>query len=234
MDVDSSEADAPTLKFSESRSDDDSRLAVPVMKNFDRVRQNIREYSHGIFKLPSSGYTDDAKPVSASDVHALPPKTAAEQLLSQYFASIQTVTPLLHWPSFTEKYQSTYINGGFRGAPAVWMSLFFAVLACGTLQSPSSSSGGRKRNAEGTHYFEAAAQAISKWTDNLTLDHVRSAVLISVFLFESNLKSAGCLWLGLAVQISQSIGLHLESGPWSSAEAEERRLLWWAVFVRER
>lgn len=69
------------------------------------------------------------------------------------------------------------------------------------------------------------------WSEDLTLDHARAALLSSIFLVEMNLKSAGWIWIGLAVRISFDIGLHCEAGTWPAVETEMRRRVWWCVYA---
>ena len=75
---------------------------------------------------------------------------------------------------------------------------------------------------------------IDPWDEDLSLDHARCALLVSILLVELNFKSAGWIWLGNAVRIAQDIGLHHESQAWSSAEDEMRRRVWWSIYACDR
>jgi len=103
----------------------------------------------------------------------------------------------------------------------VWGALLFAVFACGTLH---------RSWTEGQRYLGISGSLIDLWTEDLTLDHARTALLSSIFLVEMNLISAGWTWIGYAVRISFDIGLHCELGTWPPIEAEMRRCVWWCVY----
>ena len=118
--------------------------------------------------------------------------------------------------------------------PQVWVALFFAVLACGTLQTLDSLPHSPKAEVEGMSYLDTSARALNNWTDEMVIDHARASLLISIFATEVNLKSAGLVWLGSAVRIAQDIGLHCETGPWPVVEGEIRRRVWWAIYAWDR
>ncbi|KAI9889319.1 MAG: hypothetical protein M1814_005562 [Vezdaea aestivalis] len=72
------------------------------------------------------------------------------------------------------------------------------------------------------------------WNDDFTLNHARTALLTSVFLFEIDVSSAAMVWHGSSVRIAQDMGLHCESGPWPVLEGEMRRRVWWAIYLWDR
>jgi hypothetical protein len=87
---------------------------------------------------------------------------------------------------------------------------------------------------DGIQYMVIASRLLNTWTDNLLLDHARTSLMVSMFLIEQNIRSAGWIWMGSGVRILQDIGLQLESGPWSAQEGEIRRLVYWAIFSYDR
>ena len=234
MDLESQASETAALRLPSLGVVSERRRASPVVRNFEPVRKNIRRYGRGIFKAPPQYPQPGSQFNSGPANPALPPKTVADRLVSQYISSIDATMPIVHWPTFTQEYTRLYVNGSLRVYPSVWIALFFAILACGTLQTRAAAADRAKSNAEGKGFFETAAQHLCTWSDDIGVDHAKSALLLSVFLFESNLKSAALVWLGCAVRIAQDIGLHVESETWPLAEIEGRRRLWWAIYAWDR
>ena len=152
----------------------------------------------------------------------LPPKEIADTLIHQYHLTIHPTLPFIHWPSFKEQYDSVYKEQNLSLVPRIWVALLFAVLACGTLHHSWH---------DGTKFFRSSKSLVDMWAEDFTLDHVRAALLHSIFLVEINLKSAGWVWVGFAVRISLDIGLHCEAGTWSPVEEEMRRRVWWSLYA---
>jgi ribosomal protein L37AE/L43A len=203
----------------------------PAMEGFDETRMNIRNYSRGIFKTPPPYRVFGPQPMYPS-TQALPPKHVADRLLSHYHGSVHVYAPHLHWPTFVQEYESAYRVGSFQQSPHIWVSLFYGVLACGTLmdQQPH----GSAQESEGAGYLDMCIRSVNTWSDEFTLDTTRAALLISIYFIETNLRSAGWMWLGAAVRAAQDIGLHTDRGPYPPMEAEMRRRVWWSVYNWDR
>ncbi|KAF1811750.1 hypothetical protein P152DRAFT_466987 [Eremomyces bilateralis CBS 781.70] len=235
--VDSSSSDGQTLKLPEIMPPTNQKVGPPRMADFEHVRKKIRMYGRGIFKVPPPYRQQAPQPVlnASSEYTPLPKKEFADKLLTQYYNSVHRHTPLLHWPTFRQDVDRLYEKGSFIGTKQVWMALFFAVLANGTVQSQEISSGGDVSDeVEGTNFLKIAAKMINTWTDEIVIDHVRTTLLVSIFLIERNLKSAGWVWHGMAVRMSQETGLHCETGPWPLVDGELRRRVWWGVYSWDR
>ena len=181
----------------------------------------MQRYSRGIFNAPYP-YRQAASPLSFSfDLPALPPKEVANVLLRQYHYTLHPTIPVLYWHEFQEQYDRVYQDGSLQNVPRIWIGLLFAVFAVGTLH---------RDWKEGQKYLKISRSHIDMWTDGLTLDHARAALLSSIFLVEMNLKSAGWTWLGVATRIAFDLGLHCEAGTWSAIEKEMRRRVWWCIY----
>ncbi|KAK4913210.1 hypothetical protein LTR28_013791 [Elasticomyces elasticus] len=163
---------------------------------------------------------------------SLPPRHVVDRLLLQYHGSVHLYAPLLHWPTFIQEYESYSRAGSFSTAPQIWVSMFFAVLACAALVDATPNAG--VRDGEGAKFLETAIRTLNTWIDELTMDHARVSLLVSIYFCEANAKSAGWVWLGTAIRISQDIGLHCDYGPWPPLEAEMRRRVWWAIYNWDR
>ncbi|KAL8966532.1 MAG: hypothetical protein Q9183_003332 [Haloplaca sp. 2 TL-2023] len=202
------------------------RLSAP--QDFSAIRSDIREYGRGIFKPPQpyaqrqSHTVTRGSPAKSGDLPDLPSRHVADELIYLYRISFHAVFPLLDWDSFVEEYESVYRQRSLCAVPRVWSALLFAVLACGTLPR-------HLRNGE--EYSEKSRKLLDLSADDLTVDHVRTAVLTSVFLVELNRKSAGWTWLGIAVRIGQDLGLHIDetAKPWIDHVVD--RPVWWTVLL---
>lgn len=234
MEISARSADVPALKLPDIHPNSERKRTLPTMNNFDHVRKNIRIYSRGIFKAPPPYRQMVSQPPYSSSSVKLPPRHVADRLLTQYRNFCHSFGPLLHWPTFSRAVDAVYSAGTFRGVHQEWVSLFFAVLAVGTLQTTDAPSNGARPDVEGVDYLNTSQKTINTWTDELNIDQARIGLLISIFLVEMNLKSAGWVWLGAAVKIAQDIGLHCESGPWPVIEGEVRRRVWWTIFTCDR
>ena len=221
----------PSLHLPESTTKE-RRLGPPMIDGFDEVRKNIRNYGRGIFKPPPQYRYSSPQPYYPHVTHALPPKLVADRLISHYHASVHVYTPLIHWPTFMQEYEDLYRAGTFEHSRLIWVTLFYAVLACGTLMDPQPRN--RMEETEGAQYLDKAIKSINAWSDEFTVDHVRSSLLISIYYLEVNLRSPAWVWLGAAVRIAQDIGLHTDRGSYPPLEAEMRRRVWWSVYSWDR
>jgi ribosomal protein L37AE/L43A len=231
MDVDIEGPQQVALQLPEIGSHPKRRQRPPPPQDLSRVRSNIRNFGRGIFKPPAPYRQIGSQAHFNPPRPDLPPKHLADHLLSSYYASVHIIIPILHWPTFEQEYEAVYKAGSLHGVPPVWSSLFFSVLAVGTLFSSEPSV---QRPHKGKEYIETSRLLIDTWNDEFVIDHARSAILVSIFLTEMNLKSAAWTWLASAVRISQDIGLHNETGPWPMIEGEMRRRVWWGIYVWDR
>lgn len=229
-DLDNSSSQVSTLQLPEASKE--RRQAPPIMEGFDDVRMNIRNYSRGIFKPPPPYRAYGRQSNYPHTTPALPPKQVADRLLSHYHSSVHVYAPQIHWPTFVQEYENVYRNGSFQRQPHNWVSLFFGVLACGTLMDPQPNSS--PQEGEGAQYLDICMRNLNTWSDELTFDTVRASLLISIYFIETNLRSAGWMWLGATVRSAQDIGLYTERGPYPPMEAEMRRRVWWSVYNWDR
>lgn len=195
-----------------------------------RARANVRSFSKGIWKPPAQHRQPSSATMDCSTPE-LPPHDVADRLLRNYSSSVHTMFPIVHMPTFQSMVDDLYRSNPQRISSA-WISLFFAVLATGSLFSPEPPTTATfYRPAE---FLESARKVMDPWNNHHTLDNARALVLITICLNEMNLKSAAWNWLGNAVRVSQDLGLYSESGSWSVIEGEMRRRTWWAIYILDR
>lgn len=220
----------PHLKLPDIGYRPPRRPKPSVAQDLSSVRSNMREYGRGIWKLPTPYRQQSRRSLLTVDSPPLPPKALADRLLAQYYACTHSVFPVLHWPSFFEDYEQVYRTGSLRGTPREWAAVLFGVLACGSLHTLDRSS----REKDGKEFVQTSCGIIDVWQDDFSLVQARAALLVSIFLYEINSKSASWVWIGSAVRVAQEIGLHLDSGPWPALESEMRKRVWWGIYAWDR
>ncbi|EOA85505.1 uncharacterized protein SETTUDRAFT_90047 [Exserohilum turcica Et28A] len=208
------------------------RVSVPVLDNFDRVRDNIREHAHGVFSTPHQDYLRTAEP--DWPLPRLPLHADYAYSSRSFLDTIHGLYPALHWPTFQHKVDQVYAARTFDGCSRAWIGLFFAVLACGSLRRRSDYRVSPGMPEEGQAMFDTASSALQPWPQHLTMVHAQAALLMSIFATESNQRSLGSIWLASAVRIVHELQISPELDCWSAFDAEVRRRLWWSVYVRDR
>ncbi|RAO67957.1 uncharacterized protein BHQ10_003969 [Talaromyces amestolkiae] len=229
MDIEFDVSGQPVLKLPDVGGRPVRQHRPPISQDFSRVRANVRTYGTGVVKVPPpyrqvvpSSFIQDNGP-------ALPVKSLADRLLAQYHAYVHSVLPIIHWPSFTAEYEKVYQRGTLRGSLREWAAVLFGVFACGLMHSLEPN---KQQDAQA--YLLVSQTIVDIWLDDFTLDQARVSLLMSIVLYEMNSRSSSWVWLGSAVRIAQDIGLHIESGPWSTVEREMRRRLWWGIYAWDR
>jgi hypothetical protein len=211
--------------------------APPLSQNLAAVRSHVRDYCRGVFKPPPPYRQVPTLPNLTQNMEELgvrlPPNHIGEILIRSYYETIHSIIPILHWPSFSEMYEKVMAKGDLSGVPSVWASTLFGVFACGTIHTTDPEI--RKLYPDrGKNFAEYSRRLTDLFNDEFTMEHARSALLISIFLTELNCKSAAWTWLGSTVRIAQDIGLHRETGPWTVVEGEMRRRVWWGIYAWDR
>ena len=196
-----------------------------VARDVSVVQANLWRYGRGIFMVPSRSPQDSSGRIPSSAASELPSRMVAKELLQHYHNTVHAAFPIIHWPHFTQRLDSVYREGSLQAVPRSSAALLFAVFAFGALH---------RTVREGLKYLEVSKTLMDIWAEDFDLDHARCAFLCSAFLIESNLKAAGWSWLGIAVRISQHLGLYTEFGDFSALEQEMRRRVWWSLYAYDR
>ena len=230
-DLDANAVSIPALNLPDTATKE-RRPGPPAVEGLDEARMNIRNYGRCIFKPPPPYRVFGPQPTYPHHTHALPPKQVADRLLRNYHESAHVYLPHLHWPTFIQEYEHTYRLGSFQQSPQIWVALFYGVLACGTVMDPQPNASAQE--SEGAGYLDSCIRSINTWSDEVTIDSARAALLISLYFIETNYRSAGWMWLGAAIRVAQDIGLHTDRGPFPLVEAEMRRRVWWSLYNWDR
>ena len=139
-----------------------------------------------------------------------------------------------NWVSFHQDVQSLYDTGIVTGKPRIWISLLFAVLACGALNDPEFGIRLPTSLRQINDFLHAASQPFGLWSNDSSLDHVRVALLISLVLAEINEKAASWNWHNVTVRMAQSMGLHEDNRTPQHHDSETRKLVWRTVHSWDR
>ncbi|KAF1995649.1 hypothetical protein P154DRAFT_342735 [Amniculicola lignicola CBS 123094] len=206
------------------------RIAPPILNNFNHVRKNIRSYSREIFQVPYENRTE----YSASTLPEIPPRANFAHLSRAYLDSIHEMYPVLHWPTFQREVDEVYTSRSFQDKAREWVGLFFAMLACGSLQTPGSATRSPNSRPAGMELYELSKQLVDPASQELNIVHAQGALLLSIFATESNLKSTGLAWAASAVRVAQILGLQCGNRSWPIIEGEVRRRLWWSIYAWDR
>ncbi|RPA83545.1 hypothetical protein BJ508DRAFT_207092 [Ascobolus immersus RN42] len=157
-------------------------------------------------------------------------RAQADLYLGAYYENIHAMFPILHWPTFVRCYTAVYDGVLAPHATGPWSSMLFSVLACGFMFSPDVVA----RPDEGKVLMGRAQAFVDLLCDEFSIDHVRVALLNSIFMWENNAKSGAWTWLGSTIRIAQDVGLHREVVGRDSGELEMRRRVWWGIYVWDR
>ena len=200
------------------------RRRLTTTHDYSTARQNIENFGRGVIKLPTP-LTSTAQQTSDPPPTELPPLHVADRLLHEYRTNFQVPFPILHWPSFTETYEQVYRQGSLQSVPRAWVAVLFAVFLCGSLH---------RKSEDWKNFLEISRSLVEFCPEQLTVDHVRSTFLISMYLVETNSRSAGWTCLGYAIRAAQDLGLHRNVGSWSVVDEEMRRRLWGSLYISDR
>ncbi|CAO2652652.1 Nn.00g009350.m01.CDS01 [Neocucurbitaria sp. VM-36] len=208
------------------------RVAVPVMNNFDHVRRNIRKHARGVFHPPHE--SDNVRTGPVPELPEVPLRADFVHHSRSYLSSIHQWYPAIHWPTFQQEADEVYASRSFGSSSREWIGLFFAVLACGSLQAPNSHNSASSATPRGQAFFDIATRALTPWSQDFTVTHAQAALLLSIYAVESNEKSLGSMWLASATRVAQELQISTEVDCWSVVDCEVRRRLWWAIYVQDR
>jgi hypothetical protein len=203
-----------------------------MMNDIELVRRNIRTYSEGVFDVPPQQRQPNKPANTAFPVPEMPSRAEYARLSRAYLDSIHELYPIIHWPTFQHEVDQAYTSRSFQSISQDWIGLFFAVMACGTLQPLEPTSPKRERG--GFAYYEISTRCLAPETRVLTTTHAQAALLLSIFATETSMKSAGSLWLASAVRIAQELSLNVEMELFPVVEGEVRRRLWWSIYTWDR
>jgi hypothetical protein len=148
------------------------------------------------------------RPIKVPGQSRSPLRSDFAHLSRSFLQAIHAWYPALHWPTFQHEVDEIYASRSFEGCSRGWIGLFFAVLACGTLQPATD------HKSRGQAFFEIATSYLQPWPQDLSVTHAQVALLLSIF--------------------AQELQICPEVDCWAPVESEVRRRIWWSLYVRDR
>ncbi|CAI6336717.1 unnamed protein product [Periconia digitata] len=210
------------------------RVPAPAMNNFEAVRRNIQIHSKDIFEPPVREQQDSGTDHLPQHTLELPHRADFTNISQSYLSSIHEAYPILHWPTFMAEVDHVYRARDLQVMSREWIGLFFAVLGCGHLNLPANMSSLARASSNGRKFYEIAIQCTSPWSSEPNIIHAQTLFLMSLYAAESNMRSAGNMWLASGIRIAQCLGLGIEDDGQPFLRAEMQRRIWWAFYVRDR
>ncbi|PLN82126.1 fungal-specific transcription factor domain-domain-containing protein [Aspergillus taichungensis] len=164
-------------------------------------------------------------PLKSQLLNSAPSGLVEQAFMDAFFLNYHSSYPFVH----EETFRAQFYEQAPRRHGQAWQILLNTILALGAW-----SIGDDNSDLDITFYQEARShlQQVSVFeTGNLTL--VQALLLLSNYAQKRNKPNTGWNFLGLAVRMAMSLGLHKEFPGWkiSLLQREVRRRLWWGVFI---
>ncbi|RDA83964.1 hypothetical protein CP532_6905 [Ophiocordyceps camponoti-leonardi (nom. inval.)] len=165
----------------------------------------------------------------------LPPVDTARRLFSAQHVYIGTIF------AFTEPLEAfeQMLSEAYDGQPdprdrmsCLRYAKVLLVLAFGQLYSVNQWVG--SRGPPGFDYFADALALLPETHDEGSLEGVEALALAGYFMQNMNRRDAAFQYLGRALRMAVSLGLHLETCDGDEARRERRRRVWWSVYSLDR
>ena len=149
----------------------------------------------------------------------------ADQFVDAYFDHFHTAYPIIHEATFRAQYSEIIP----RPDGGVWPLLFKTVLAIGAwcmdFQIPDGGSQALLNSAN------MASNSNLLGSGNICV--IQALALMSLHLQRQNRPNIAWVYLGAAVRMAMSLGLHKEFPEWkiSHHDREVRRRVWWCLYL---
>ncbi|RDA89500.1 hypothetical protein CP533_6808 [Ophiocordyceps camponoti-saundersi (nom. inval.)] len=165
----------------------------------------------------------------------LPPVDMARRLFSAQHVYIGTIF------AFTEPLEAfeQMLGEAYGGPPdprdltsCLKYAKVLLVLAFGQLYSVNQWVG--FRGPPGFDYFADSLGLLPETYEEGSLEGVEALALAGYFMQNMNRRDAAFQYLGRALRMAVSLGLHLETGDADEARRERRRRVWWSVYSLDR
>ncbi|KAI9483565.1 MAG: fungal-specific transcription factor domain-containing protein [Benjaminiella poitrasii] len=186
---------------------------------------NSREHRHSLRSDSSSTASIVINPFE------MPPKDLSDHLLDLYFSYFYPLLPLLHKKSFMEA-----VHDDAKPSPP--SLLLNAIYAVASRISPDVRVrlDPQKPETAGDVFFERARMLLDLEWDSFRVYTVQSLLLMSSHQNGALKTTRGWLYSGMAIRMSQNLGLHRDCDKWdlTPTEKEERKRVFYCCFVLDR
>lgn len=169
----------------------------------------------------------------------LPPLAQAQELLLQYFTSVDPIYPMIHRETFTAEFEHFWSLPPHEKETSDpdFVGLVFAMLALGSQFLSASQHVDSRFGSE--LYASAANQALQifAYLSNTSVRSIQCMLLITYFLINDNHASDGWAFAGMIMRQAYAMGLHRDPdivAPHATqSEKQIRRKLWQAVLQQD-
>lgn len=177
--------------------------------------------------IPSNAHRSDVHDIDVQFTGPTAPLSGFSEhmFIDAYFLYYHTAYPFLHEATFRAQYSGEYK----RPRDTTWGILLNTVLALGAWSIGD-------ENSTMDDIFYHRVSCLSQDTSvfevgNLAL--VQALLLLSNYTQKRNKPNTGWNYLGLAVRMALSLGLHKEFPGWkiSLLQREMRRRVWWGIYI---
>lgn len=177
----------------------------------------------------------------------LPPHAHSERLYRSFLDGVHPIMPLIHVPTFTAQYKCFWDwypknmhecpTGELLDNPT-FLPLLMAVLYAGAISlSPEATvaltSGEHTRGSLTAHLYGATMAALSAcaFPRSPTVNSLIAFLIVQTCLIREEEPLTSCSFVGLAMRVAQSMGLHRDGSHFglSDVECEVRRRVWWHI-----
>ncbi|KAF7564066.1 hypothetical protein G7046_g50 [Stylonectria norvegica] len=194
-------------------------------------------------KASFGSYSTNSKAALMLGKISLPPTELMDEPMRDYFDLDWITMPLVHKPSFINKYDRLIAVAHSRyrrDIPlpeatelAATYCLLFGILALGELSKSGRTDVGTSESGNGAEFHQQArALLLTDLISSPSLLVVQALLVHARFLRRSGSSQESWVYVGLAHRLAEGLLLHVEIPGKSNAEQEERRRIWCAcVFM---
>jgi len=171
------------------------------------------------------------------DQCALPPKSRADTLLSIYWDAVHPLYPFVDRVVMALQYNSVFSGdtSAEKLTPSLMctLNIIFA-LSC-QLDTSTTSAGERERSA--SIFFKRAQGCLDLWKMEASVETVQILLLFSQYLQSTNEPLQCWIFVGSAIRMAQSLGMHLTITTLNEPSLQRREIMrrvWHACILLER
>ncbi|KAB8259419.1 fungal-specific transcription factor domain-containing protein [Aspergillus pseudonomiae] len=172
----------------------------------------------------SVGPTNKGRPDSLALARSLSDTATTARLIDAYFLSYNRAYPILHEPTFRERYHHRH---QIHEASS-WHPIFYTVLAIGSWIT------GADMEPDAYDFYAAARSRMSlRMLEVGNILTVQAFLLMGNYLQKRDRPNTGYNFIGIAYRMALGLGLHREPQSGTKHDTllhERRRVLWWIVY----
>ncbi|KAB8255475.1 fungal-specific transcription factor domain-containing protein [Aspergillus pseudonomiae] len=168
------------------------------------------------------------EPVSLQEAFIMPPRNVADQLIQAFFRKLHPAFPVFDRQRFTRLYHQG------QASPLVLQTIFFLGFTVGSEELVHTAGYSERATARKTHYLRAKALYDADY-ENDRMNLVAVLLLFGFWWAGPEDQKDPCHWIGCAIALAQSLGMHRTSqSAMSQPMRSLRKRIWWAIYTRDR